>query len=157
MTTSKPLLAAAFFLLMWTRNISAQNLSSNDLQAVRTAATSYADAWLTNDADAVMATFVAEPVLSPSGLEYLEGQKAARAFWFPKNSPTTSVSTFELSELEASGSGDMGYVRGTFELRFEFDGDNYENSGKYVFLLRKMPDGVWRITHHIWDDYPQAE
>lgn len=40
-------------------------------------ARSYADAWLTNDTDTVLATFVSEPVLSPSGLPYLEGQDAA--------------------------------------------------------------------------------
>ncbi|MCH8073739.1 MAG: DUF4440 domain-containing protein, partial [Proteobacteria bacterium] len=101
------------------------------------------------------ATFVDEPVLSPSGLPYLEGQNAARTFWFPVDAPPTRVTNFELTEIEVSGSGDLGYVRGTFHLGFEYDGSSYENRGKYVTILRKTPHGRWRITHHIWDDLPE--
>ena len=135
----------------------AQDLNDADLNAMRAAAESYADAWLTSDADTVMATFVDEPVLSPSQLPYLEGQDAARAFWFPADSPPTKVSEFTMTEIEISGSGNLGYVRGTFRLAFEYDGSDYENHGKYVTILRKSQDGEWRITHHLWDDYRQDD
>jgi ketosteroid isomerase-like protein len=135
----------------------AQELDAADLKAMRDAADSYAGAWLTNDADTVMATFVDEPVLSPSELPYLEGQDAARAFWFPADAPPTKVTEFTTTEIEISGSGDLGYVRGTFRLIFEYDGNNYENNGKYVTILRKSAGGVWRITHHIWDDFPRSD
>jgi len=138
-------------------NAFAEGLGDADLQAMRDAAKMYADAWLTNDADTVMSTFVAEPVLSPSGLPYLQGQEAARAFWFPADSPPTTVTEFDLTEIEVSGSGQLGYVRGTFRLVFEYDGSSYENHGKYVTILKKEPDGLWRITHHIWDDLPQDD
>ena len=58
-------------------NAFAEDLDDADLERMREAARSYADAWLTNDADTVMATFVDELVLSPSGLAYLEGQNAS--------------------------------------------------------------------------------
>lgn len=138
-------------------NTVAEELDNADLKAMRDAAKSYADAWLTNDADTVMATFVDEPVLSPSGLPYLEGQEAARAFWFPVDSPPTKVTDFDLTEIEVTGSGNLGYVRGTFRLAFEYDGSSYENHGKYVSILKKTPDGHWRITHHIWDDLAQDD
>lgn len=125
------------------------------LIAMRKAARAYADAWLTNNADAVMATFVDEPVLSPSGLPYLEGQDAARAFWFPADSPPIKVTDFEMTEIEAVVSGNLGYVRGTFRLVLEYAGNSYENHGKYLTILRKVPDGLWRISHHIWDDLPE--
>lgn len=157
MTCLRTTIALGFIILVMAERVMPQELGDVDIQAVRAAAAAYASAWLTNDADAVMATFVAEPVLSPSGLQFLEGQKAARDFWFPDGGTPTTVSIFELDELEVSGSGDMGYVRGTFELEFEYAGSEYRNSGKYVFLLKKMPDGVWRITHHIWDDFPRSE
>ena len=133
-------------------NATAEELDDADLSAMRGAAKAYAEAWLTNDADTVMSTFVDEPVLSPSGLPYLEGQQAARDFWFPADSPPTIVSVFDLTEIEVSGSGTLGYVRGTFRLAFEYDGKSYENQGKYVSILRKTQHGQWRITHHIWDD-----
>jgi ketosteroid isomerase-like protein len=134
----------------------AQTLDRADLEAMRDAARSYADAWLANDAEKVMATFVDEPVLSPSGLPYLEGQDEARAFWFPPDSPPTRVTEFDMTQIEASGSGNLGYVRGTFRLAFDYDGESYENQGKYVPILRKGPGGEWRITHHIWEDIPNS-
>ena len=137
--------------------IMAGELDAVEVEAIRAAANAYADAWLTNDADTVMATFVDEPVLSPSGLPYLEGQEAARDFWFPPDSPPTRVTEFDMRQIEVDGSGNLAYVRGTFRLAFEYDGQSHENHGKYVTILRKGADGAWRITHHIWDDFPQTE
>lgn len=156
MTISKYLFVIIFVAAVSPGNASAGDLDDSDLQAMRDAASRYAHAWLSNDADTVMATFVDEPVLSPSRLRYLEGHEAARAFWFPSEGPSTKVTAFEMYEIEASGSGNIGYVRGTFQLAFEYDGAKYENQGKYVSLLRKS-EGNWRITHHIWDDLPSEE
>ena len=104
-----------------------------------------------------MATFVAEPVLSPSGLPFLEGQAAARGFWWPDGSPPTTVTEFEYEELEARGSGDIGFVRGTYNLRFDYNGNTYSNAGKFVHLLKRTPKGTWRISHHFWNDLPSDE
>jgi len=157
MKVSKSSITACLVIVALSGCAVAEELNDGDLRAMRYAASSYADAWLTNDADTVMATFVDEPVLSPSGLPYLEGQDAARNFWFPADSPPTKVTEFELTEVEITRSGDLGYVRGTFSLAFEYDGSSYENHGKYVTILRKAPDDQWRITHHIWDDLPQDD
>ncbi len=65
-----------------------------------------------------------------------------------------SLADVAAADLDAT---DLGYVRGTFRLAFEYDGKSYENHGKYVTILRKGSKGVPRITHHIWDDSPRAE
>jgi ketosteroid isomerase-like protein len=87
-------------------------------------------------------------------LPFLEGQKAARSFWWPEGDPPTTVTRFETDELEVGGSGDMGYVRGTFVLEFEYDGNVYTNHGKYIHLLERAPGTGWRISHHFWNDLP---
>lgn len=135
----------------------AAELDNADLQSMREASRAYASAWLSNDSEMVMATFVAEPILSPSGLEYLEGQQAARDFWFPAGAPATLVTRFDTEELEIDGSGDLGFVRGTFTLAFDYDGASYENRGKFVSILRKQADGEWLITHHLWDDFQRDD
>ena len=156
MANAKTSLLVAAVIASYFSTAVAQELNDADLKAMRAAAESYAAAWLTNDADTVMGTFVEEPVLSPSQLPYLEGQDAARAFWFPPDSPPTKVSEFEMTVIETSGSGDLGYVRGTFRLAFEYDGKSYVNHGKFLTILRKQTGGKWRITHHIWDDFPRS-
>lgn len=157
MYISRMLAMACIVSVLSLADTAAAELHAADLESMRQAAHAYSRAWLTNDADAVMATFVDEPVLSPSGLPYREGQEEARAFWFPPDSPATRVTEFDMKQLEASGSGNLGYVRGTFRLAFEYDGKSYENHGKFVTILRKGREGTWRITHHIWDDFPRAE
>lgn len=132
----------------------ADSVSDDDLESMRLASRAYMEAWLLNDPEAVMATFESEPILSPSGQPFLEGQEAARRFWWPEGSPPTTVSTFEYEELEARGSGSIGYVRGTHALEFEYAGNTYSSRGKYLHLLKRSPEKGWRISHHFWDDFP---
>jgi ketosteroid isomerase-like protein len=132
-------------------------VSGEDLETMRSASRAYMEAWLSNDPEAVMATFEPEPVLSPSGLPFLEGQEAARGFWWPEGSPPTTVTTFDYRQLEARASGDIGYVRGTHTLVFEYAGKTYTNRGKYLHILHRNPEKEWRISHHFWDDFPAVE
>lgn len=133
------------------------DVSGEDLAEMKRAARAYSEAWLSNDPEAVMATFVSEPVLSPSGLPFLEGQAAARGFWWPEGSPSARVTKFEYEELEASGSGNIGYVRGHYTLDFEYDGNSHTNVGKFLHILKRLPGGEWRISHHFWNDLPAEE
>jgi len=133
------------------------SVAGDDLVAMKRAARAYSEAWLTNDPEAVMATFVSDPVLSPSGLRFIEGQTAARGFWWPEDSPSAVVNRFDYQELEAVGSGDIGYVRGVYTLGFEFDGEPYTSNGKFLHIMKRDQAGVWRISHHFWNDLPPAE
>lgn len=154
----KKTVIAALLMVFWMQ-AQADNagLSADELNSIRTAAGAYKNAWLSNNADAVMSTFVAEPVLSPSGLTFREGQQAARDFWFPAESPPTVVTRFETSELEIGGSGDLGFVRGTFVLGFDYAGNSYENNGNYISILKRQANGEWLITHHVWNDYANQD
>ena len=129
-------------------------LSASDREAITQASRAYAEAWLSNEPDAVMATFVPDPVLSPSGMPYREGGGAARSFWWPAGGPPTTVTRFDTDELEVGGAGRVGYVRGTFVLEFEYEGASFTNRGKFLHLMTKTPGAGWRISHHLWDDFP---
>lgn len=135
----------------------AGDLSGDDTEQIRASSRAYLEAWLSNDPEAVMATFVAEPVLSPSGLPFMEGQAAARSFWWPEGSPPATVTRFEADDLEVGGSGSLGYVRGHFTLVFEWGGETFTNRGKYLHLVQRAPGDGWRISHHFWNDLPLEE
>ncbi len=122
-----------------------------DVEAIRAADRAYATAWLTNDPEQVMATLTEEPVLMPSGVPALEGAEAAREFWWPADSPPTTVTEFTLIQEEAGGSGDFGFVRGSFTLGFEYDGETYRSRGEYLSVLRRVA-GFWRVSHRAWND-----
>jgi uncharacterized protein (TIGR02246 family) len=129
-------------------------ISSAELEKVRAADQTYATAWLTNDSEQVMATLTADAVLLPSGMPAIEGTEKIRQFWWPEDSPPTKVTEFTLVQQEVDGYGDIGFVRGSFSLGFEYDGDTYSNRGDYLSLLRRGSDGSWRISHHMWNDQP---
>jgi len=51
--------------------------------------------------------------------------------------------------------GGIGHVRGSFSLSFEYDGKTLSNHGDYLSILRRLPDGSWRISHRAWNDLEQ--
>lgn len=148
--------AGAYLLLVGVGCTNSQrtSLSSADVAAVREADQAYATAWLANDPESLMATLTEDAVLVPSGIPAVEGVEAIREFWWSADSPPTTVTEFTAVQREIAGHGDLGFVRGSFTLRFEYDGENYSNRGTYISLLRRMPDGSWRISHRMWSDHP---
>jgi ketosteroid isomerase-like protein len=132
-------------------------LPSAEIIAIREADQAYATAWLTNDQGRVMGTLTGNAVIVPSGIPAIEGSRGIREFWWPAVSPPASVIEFNLNQLEVGGSGEFGFVRGTFTLVFDFDGKRNSNQGDYLSLLRRLPGGEWRITHRLWNDHPVEE
>jgi uncharacterized protein (TIGR02246 family) len=132
---------------------SGAGLSDEERAAVAAADRAYADAWLANDADSIMATLSRDVVIFPSGMEAIEGREAIRAFWFPPDSPATTVSKYDLDQAEVDGSADLAYVRGSFTLAFDYDGESYESEGTYLSLLRREGNGDWRIARRTWNDH----
>ncbi|MEZ4415811.1 MAG: DUF4440 domain-containing protein [Gemmatimonadota bacterium] len=126
-----------------------------DEAAIAAADAAYAAAWLANDSVAVMATLTPDAVIVPSGRSALATPAAIRGFWWPEGGAATAVRRFDLRQEEVGGSGNLGFARGSFTLAFDYDGQSYESGGEYVSLLRKGPDGRWRISHRWWSDRPR--
>ena len=136
---------------------SAQQSSSRcavDADAIKAADQAYAAAWLTNDPARVMATLTDDALIMPSGIPAMKGAGEIRAFWWPEDSPATTVTTFDLVQQEAFGEGSFAFVRGSFVLEFQYDGRAFSGSGDYMSVLRCTPEGSWRISHRAWNDLP---
>lgn len=123
-----------------------------DSVAVANADLAYADGWLAGGAEPVMTTLHEDAVIVPSGMDPLEGAQEIRGWWFAPDSPPTKVHRYDLDQEEIGGSGTLAFVRGSFELAFEYDGEEYESGGTYLSLLRPDDEGNWRISHRMWSD-----
>jgi len=135
------------------------SLSPADIECLHTLVQDYAAAWLDGNAEVVLRHFTEDAVLLPHhGVQPAVGEAAMRAFWWPPDAPTTSVTTFELTPRETGGSGDLGFVWGNFTLTFETELDGapqtVANAGTFMILARRGDDAGWRISHHMWDDPP---
>ncbi len=129
-------------------------LTPADLVEIREADMAYAEAWLSNDSSVVMATFVSDPVIVPSGMPALVGQAAIREFWWPEEAPLTTVHQFDLEQHEAGGQASVGFVRGSFVLAFQYAGRDHISAGEYLSVLERSDDGTWRISNRMWSDRP---
>jgi len=127
-----------------------------DTGAIKAADSAYAAAWLANDSEAVMGTLTEDAVIIPSGMEAIEGATSIREFWWPADSPPTTVKEFTLDQREVGGGDGLAFVRGSFSLAFDYDGKAYASDGEYESRLRRLPDGSWRIARRMWSDHPPA-
>jgi ketosteroid isomerase-like protein len=141
------------------RNTSARPsamLSPEARSAASAATLAYRDAWLSNRPDAVMATLTSDAVLLPSGMEPLAGAAAIRAFWWPADGPTTTITAMEQTIDEITGEGDLAIVRGHGSLTFTLRRDGRENTrtqqSTFLNVVRRQADGSWKITHRMWSD-----
>jgi len=134
-------------------------LTRDDLERARTVITAYRDAWLDADATAVLALFTRDAVLLPHhGDPPVVGEAAIRAFWWPPGSGPFKLLSMEVSVDEVGGSCGTAFARGTDQIAWASGGKTYRQRGTYLNVLRKMPDGSWKISHHMWDDpAPQVE
>ena len=137
--------------------------SGADGRSLRAVNDAYRDAWLAGDSAAVLRLFAANAVLLPHhGDPPVVGLQAIRAFWWPPEAPTTTVTSMDITTDGADASGDRGVLWGRFTLAFSFEVDgqrrSMRNAGTYLMALRRAPDGAWRITHRMWDDpVPQQD
>ena len=124
-----------------------------DLGTIKAADQTYATAWLANEPNQVMATLTDDAVIVPSGVPAMKDAAAIRAFWWPPDSPPTTVTNFDLVQQEASGDKKLAFVRGSFMLRFQYDGKTFSSTGDYISIMQCQPDGSWRIAHRQWSDH----
>ncbi len=127
-------------------------LSSVDVESVKQVFQAYTTALVANDPESVLANFTEDAVLVPSGNPAVEGADAIREFFWPADSPPRTEMEFTLVQQEVAGHGDLAFARGSFAVGGESDGESWSSSGEYISLLRRLPDGSWRISHHMWSD-----
>jgi uncharacterized protein (TIGR02246 family) len=132
-------------------------LSDSDIAQIREVHKRYESTWLSGDSDGVRALFTDDSVLLPphSGTPRI-GRAGMDAFWFPAGAPPTKVTKLEVIIKDIGGDGQIAYVWGTDEVAWitEQDGKQSTSSHKGTFLnlLKKQPNGEWKISHHMWDD-----
>jgi ketosteroid isomerase-like protein len=130
--------------------------TAHDAAGIRATIARYRERWLAGDAEGVMATFTREPILLPPGsAPPFVGQTAVRGFWFPPG-PATKVTRLDITVEEVGGDCKVGWARGLDAVEWAGTGGAiHGNAGTYLNVMQKGADGVWRISHHMWDDDPK--
>ena len=122
-------------------------LSDEDVAALRANIDTYVATTLAGDWDSWAELFAEDAVNMPPNDAAAEGRAAIRAWGeaFP------AVTAFTSTPDEIVGVGDLAYVRGTYSITIEVDGQAMPDNGKYVVIMRKGADGMWQATTQIWN------
>jgi uncharacterized protein (TIGR02246 family) len=131
-----------------------QSLTAQDSSAIEGVRSAYVRAWLTDDTSAVLATLDSEAVLLPPGRLPVKGQHAIRAFWWPTDGSHTTITQFEWTLEELTGTPQLAFSRGisTVGWRYEKDSVRSEQTTRSTNLtiLARGADGRWRILRQMW-------
>src|SRR6185295_18370061 len=105
---------------------------------------------------AVAALYTDDAVLNPPHAPRVNGRSPIKA-WFEQFPPMTA---FKASNGMVDGLDDLAYVVGEYTMTIVPPGapGPINDSGKYVEIRRKQPDGSWLITVDIFNsDLPIPE
>ncbi len=119
-------------------------LSEEDVAAIKASSAAFVEAVLAGDWSAVAAMYTEDAVLMFPNEPAVEGRVAVQAFFelFPSNTQ------FEPTIVQIDGRGDLAFVRATYSMTILVEGtpEPTHDTGKYVEIRRKQPDGKWLIA-----------
>jgi uncharacterized protein (TIGR02246 family) len=118
-----------------------KSLSEADLKKIDEATQTAMNAAVARDFATWAALFLDDAVINPPNEPAVKGRAAIRA-WLEKFPPITE---FKLNNEKVEGREDLAYVLGTYTMTFTPPGapGPVKDSGKFVTVVRKQPDGRW--------------
>ena len=131
-------------------------LLEEDIAAIRANVDTYVERTLAGDFASVAALFTENAVMLPPNELMVQGRPAILAYL--EAYPT--ITAFQSTVEELGGQGSMGFSRGTYSLTATVDGipDPIQDTGKWLWIAEKQPDGSWLATIQIWNsDSPLPE
>jgi len=114
---------------------------------------------LKQDRDTLLDLWDADGVALPPGQPPVRGLAALGAWLSDDGEAEYDVTEYDHNFLERVVIGDWAFEWGTYRSAAEplGEGEPYQASGKLLRILRRQPDGEWKISHAIWNADPQPE
>jgi len=85
-----------------------------------------------------------------------EGESAIRERW-DGFADQLQFTDSDLIVREIIGMGDMAYAWIGFSNKYEADGEPWVQSGSWMILFRRSPEGAWRIHRNMWSATTRAD
>jgi uncharacterized protein (TIGR02246 family) len=160
--TTRFLIAALGFLLTASLSTASGSktepgkLTLDEEKAIKATIEAYRTAWLANDSKAVLRTFTDDAVVLPAhGAPAVVGIAAIEKYWFSPGGLSITITQLDITVDQVSGNETMAFARGLDAVGWTVtDGTTHRHfhPGTYLNVMKKMPDGSWRIQVHMWDD-----
>ena len=122
---------------------------AEDVAAIQRLTEDWHDGWLAGDADALVALYADGAVLMPQSQPAVLGKEAIHSLYQSVFREYTVKGDGETLEIEIGGN--WAFLRGTYTLTAtpKAGGERLEDAGKHLFILKRQPDGSWKIARLI--------
>jgi len=143
------LASICFLLISCTADIEANKKLISEMSKAR------AKAFNEGNAAAIAEHFTEDALLMAPGKPAAKGRKAVAAYYQSVFDEYTTQLESRYEEVEVSGS--LAYGRGFAKVTLipKKGGTPLVSTAKYLNILKKQSDGVWKTTHDIWNGNEQ--
>jgi uncharacterized protein (TIGR02246 family) len=133
------------------------SLTEQDVASIKAVIETYRTTWLAGDTEGVLNTLTEDAVLLPPHAgSPVVGRAAIRQYWWPDGAKPAKITKLNISVEQVGGDSTIGYARGRDEVAWSAEDNgtmkDYAVAGIYLNVMRKLPDGSWRVSHHMWDN-----
>jgi ketosteroid isomerase-like protein len=148
----KPIAVFLAFLLCFA--LACQKKSEIDLtlarKAVEEANQKFIAASLRGDSAAVGALLTDDTLLLPPAGRMIQGKKATEEYW-RATWGQLKILDFKMTTVNLYGESDFVYEVGGYTLKFQVQGKEGVDEGKYVVVWRQSSDKAWKKLIDIWN------
>ena len=130
---------------------SSGSMAAKDRAAIEKAKRAWVAAFKAEDWDALVDQYAEDAVLLPPEEEAISGHEAIRANYASGDMQTSNE---DFQTVEIKGNDMMAFVQGSFSFTIKSKDNTIDVSGKYIEIWEKQDDGIWLITHDIWNANP---
>ncbi|WP_424963991.1 YybH family protein [Ekhidna sp.] len=128
--------------------------SEEDQKTIEQMSKTYVNGWLTNDKATVLNLFHSDASIIPSGMAPIQGKDAIEAYWFPTDSSTTTIHSYEVELLKLQGADSMAYSLEKGVLEFTYEKGDFSMSKTSIShattVYKKKINGEWKILSRMW-------
>ena len=129
-----------------------------DVEAIKRVNVDLINAFNAGDASAAVALVMDDAVDLPPNRPAVIGREAIRSFLQSDVDTFTMNFADEIVEVEVAGDLAVVWTNYTVTLTSKDDGEQIENNGKWLKVLKRQPDGSWKFSRNIWNsDNPPPE
>ena len=124
-------------------------LTASDEAALRQALDTEMKAANSADAAGWASVYAQDAIVLRPHASAVQGREAIQQ-WLATLPP---ISNAKGEGVEIMGYGDLGYLRGTYTMKFSIPGvpTPIEEQGKFLQIYRKQSDGLWKMTREIYN------
>lgn len=126
--------------------------------AIRGITTEWMDAANAKDVERMVSLYTDDASVFPPNAPLVTGTEGIRTLWSQLVESPGFATSLQTTEVEISTAGDQAYLVGTYEdTMTDPEGNPMTDRGKWLVVLKKQPDGAWKVVADIWNsDEPAA-